>query len=226
MDNTTILISFLIAPLLAYAIGSISFAIMVGKLKGIDIRKHGSGNLGSTNVTRVLGQQWGIICFFGDVLKGLIPTLLMGLWLKHQVNAADVQLQGPWLWSWLLVAGCCVIGHVFPFYLKFKGGKGVATSLGILLGLWPYLTFAGLATFIIWAIIWAIWRYVSLASIVAAVAFPLIFTLLIGIIDQWTLGNLWPLLVFALVIGSMVIIKHRSNISRLIAGTENGGRKK
>ena len=114
----------------------------------------------------------------------------------------------------------CIAGHVFTFWLKFRGGKGVATSLGVLMGFWPYFTFAGLAALAVWIVVVLISRYVSLASITAAGAFPLLF-LAACLIAGWPIGDLWPLLAFAVAMAALVIARHRANIKRLLAGTEN-----
>jgi glycerol-3-phosphate acyltransferase PlsY len=145
------------------------FGFLIGKAHGKDLRQIGSGNIGATNAARVLGKKWGIICFLLDVGKGLVPMLLVPmLWLIDQpFTPREFSL-------WILVGVAAVLGHVFPVYLGFKGGKGVATSLGIVLGLWPYFTVCGIAVFVIWAATLMIWRYVSLSSMIAAVSFPLL----------------------------------------------------
>ncbi|MHC4088153.1 MAG: glycerol-3-phosphate acyltransferase [Planctomycetota bacterium] len=122
---------------------------------------------------------------------------------------------------WLLVGCASICGHIFPIYLKFKGGKGVATSLGVALGLWPYYTICASLVFVIWILIVLVSRYVSLASITASIAFPLILVSAIVLKPGWDFVNLWPLLIAANAIPLMVIIRHRENIKRLLAGTEN-----
>jgi glycerol-3-phosphate acyltransferase PlsY len=122
---------------------------------------------------------------------------------------------------WLAVGSAAVLGHVFPIYIGFKGGKGVATSFGVALGLWPYYTVCALVAVVIWVVFVLIGRYVSLASIVASVAFPLTLILAILLIPAWRFASLWPLLITAVVIPLMVIVRHRKNIKRLLAGTES-----
>jgi acyl phosphate:glycerol-3-phosphate acyltransferase len=122
---------------------------------------------------------------------------------------------------WLVVGCAAIVGHIFPIYLKFKGGKGVSTSFGIALGLWPYYSICALIAITIWLIVVLIWRYVSLASIIASISFPLVLILAVIVKQNWDFYNLWPLLITATVIPLMVIIRHRENIKRLIAGTEN-----
>jgi glycerol-3-phosphate acyltransferase PlsY len=134
----------------------------------------------------------------------------------------EVSKPSPSLLSlWLLVGCAAILGHIFPIYLKFKGGKGVATSLGVALGLWPYYTICAAFAFAIWVAVALIWRYISLASITASIAFPLILVLAIVLTTGWDFVNLWPLLIAATAIPLMVIIRHRENIKRLMAGTEN-----
>ncbi len=200
----------------AYLLGSVPFGLLVARLHGIDLRKVGSGNIGATNVIRALGRKWGIFCFVLDVLKGFVPMILVGLLGLCGSEPTAVHLIG-----WLAVGTAAILGHIFPVYLKFKGGKGVATSLGVVLGLWPYLTVCGLAAFVIWLITVKIWRYVSLASILAAGAFPILLLIAILVLKNWTFGTLWPLFLVAVPMPLLVILRHRANIQRLLAGTES-----
>jgi acyl phosphate:glycerol-3-phosphate acyltransferase len=231
-------LSWLVFPAIAYLAGSVPFGFIIGRLNGVDMRTAGSGNVGATNVGRVLGRRWGDLCFALDVLKGFIPVFMVAflyggfiiqgppcfgfhgqrLDVDCSLGAGPAGLELQLLW--LLVAGCAILGHVFPVWLKFKGGKGVATSLGVVLGFYPYFTWAGLAAFGLWIVTVLIWRYVSLASIVAAVAFPWLFMAACLVFD-WPLTKLWPLLAFAAVMACLVIVRHRTNIVRLRAGTEN-----
>jgi glycerol-3-phosphate acyltransferase PlsY len=184
------------------------------------LRSIGSGNIGATNVSRALGRKWAYFCFALDVLKGLIPMLAT----LHLASAQPDQTQGEkviLLWLWLAVGCAAIVGHIFPIYLKFKGGKGVATSFGIALGLWPYFTVCALFALVTWLIIVLTWRYVSLASILASVVFPLVLILAIILIPGWEFGVLWPVVVTAFAIPVMVVMRHRENITRLIAGTES-----
>jgi glycerol-3-phosphate acyltransferase PlsY len=122
----------------------------------------------------------------------------------------------------LAAAGCAAVcGHIFPVYLKFKGGKGVATSLGVVLGVWPYFTLCGFAVFAVWGACVLIWRYVSLASIIAAVSFPIVFSLLTAAFESWRFSQLWPLLVIAGLMPILVVARHAENIKRLLEGSEN-----
>ena len=205
--------TLMILIICSYLLGSIPFGLLITKAHGKDLRSIGSGNIGATNVSRALGRKWAYFCFILDVLKGLIPMLVTMLIAKP-----DSVLT---LWLWLAVGCAAIIGHIFPLYIKFKGGKGVATSFGVALGLWPYYTICVLLAFGVWVLVVLIWRYVSLASIAASVAFPLVLIAAIIVTPDWDFGNLWPILIIAVAIPIMVIIRHRENIKRLLAGTES-----
>ena len=207
------LILFVVFPLAAYAVGSIPFGVIIGRLHGMDLRTVGSGNMGATNVGRVLGRRWGYLCFALDVAKGLIPTLLAGMWLRGAGEAPEYGQQA----AWLLVGLGAIMGHLFSFWLKFRGGKGVATALGVVMGMYPYFTFAGLAALAVWIIVTLASRYVSLGSVVAAVAFVPLF----AAFNWWRVQRLWPLGLFAAAIAALILVRHRGNIRRLIAGTES-----
>lgn len=180
----------------AYLIGSIPTGLLLGKVYGIDVRKEGSGNIGATNLYRTVGRKVGIFTLIGDCLKGLLPVLM--------VKSSSFS---PELAAWVGLAAFC--GHVFSLFLKFKGGKGVATALGVFLALAPVAVAVAIALF---AILMFIWRYVSLGSISAAAAMPLAVYLL-G-------GNRTVTLVTS-IIAIIVIVRHHENISRLLSGTES-----
>jgi glycerol-3-phosphate acyltransferase PlsY len=204
-----------LAVIPAYLLGSIPFGFIIAKAKGKDLRSIGSGNIGATNVARALGRRWAYFCFALDVLKGLGPMLVVRALIKMPNPTPS------FLTLWLLVGCASICGHIFPIYLKFKGGKGVATSLGVALGLWPYYTICASLVFVIWVLVVLVSRYVSLASITASIAFPLILVLAIVVTPGWDFVNLWPLIIAATAIPLMVIIRHRENIKRLLAGTES-----
>ncbi|HUU17831.1 MAG TPA: glycerol-3-phosphate 1-O-acyltransferase PlsY [Sedimentisphaerales bacterium] len=204
---------FPLAIIAAYLLGSIPFGLLIAKAHGKDLRSIGSGNIGATNVSRALGRKWAYVCFVLDVLKGLIPMLATMLIAKP-----DSVLT---LWLWLAVGCAAILGHIFPIYLKFKGGKGVSTSFGVALGLWPYFTVCALFFAVTWVVVVLIWRYVSLASIAASVTFPLVLIAAMIFMPDWYFGNLWPVLITSVAIPVMVIIRHRENIKRLRAGTES-----
>lgn len=201
-----------------YLIGSIPFGLLVGRMKGVDVRKQGSGNIGATNVGRVLGARYGLAVFALDLLKGLVPVAWAGRWLHSQ--AAEGFGDTTRLWLWLGVGGACILGHMFPIYLRFKGGKGVATSLGTILGLYPYFTWPGLVAFGLWVVLTGVTGYVSVGSIVAAAAFPVLFAIFAAHAGWGSASYLWPLYVFAAAIGILVVYRHRSNLRRLMQGVE------
>ncbi|MGA3068359.1 MAG: glycerol-3-phosphate 1-O-acyltransferase PlsY [Tepidisphaeraceae bacterium] len=198
----------------AYLIGSVPFGLIVGLAKGVDPRKAGSGNIGATNVGRLLGRKFFFIVFTLDLLKGAVPTLAAGAILNFTVdNRFDCLL-------WVLVAFGALFGHMASIFLKFKGGKGVATSAGVLLGIFPYFTLPGLVAVAVWGAVFAAMRYISAASIVGAASFPLLYILL-GIVRHWPLLDAQlPFLIFSLLVPALIIFKHRANITRLRAGTE------
>jgi glycerol-3-phosphate acyltransferase PlsY len=123
--------------------------------------------------------------------------------------------------AWLAVGIAAVMGHIFPVFLRFKGGKGVATSLGIALGIYPFFTIPAVLSFVVWAVVVLKYRYISLGSVIAAVVFPMFFILSIAIFDGWYLADLWSLLAAGIIIPVMVIIRHRKNITRILNGTES-----
>jgi len=213
-------IIFVPAIIGAYLLGSIPFGLLIAKAHGKDLRSIGSGNIGATNVSRALGRKWAYVCFALDVLKGMVPMLAM-LSFTRPLSTQSQTEKVILLWLWLAVGCGAILGHIFPIYVKFKGGKGVATSFGVALGLWPYYTICASFAIAIWVVVVLIWRYVSLASIAASVTFPLVLLLAIILTAGWDFINLWPLLITATAIPLMVIIRHRENIKRLRAGTES-----
>jgi glycerol-3-phosphate acyltransferase PlsY len=198
----------------AYLLGSVPFGLLIAAAHGIDLRKIGSGNIGATNLARALGRRWAYLCFLLDLAKGLLPTAAAGFWLGDVSGAAG-------LWAWLAVGCAAVVGHIFPVYLRFKGGKGVATSFGVALGLWPYYTISAGVVLIVWIIFLLIWRYVSLASLAGAIAFPVVLISAIALVPGWKVTQLWPLLIVSICIPILVFVRHRENIVRLLTGTES-----
>jgi len=193
--------------IVSYLLGSIPFGYIAGRIAGIDIRTAGSGNVGATNVVRILGKRYGYPVFALDVLKGFgAVTISMAMSGQHlEWNSPEI--------SGMVGAIFSVLGHVFPPWLKFKGGKGVATAAGALLALMPIATLIGVA---VWIIVFWLTRYVALASVVATAALPIVI-LVIGSAD----GHSGRLLVYSSVcVAALVIWRHRSNLSRLLRGTE------
>lgn len=208
-------------PLAGYAVGSVPFGVLIARSRGVDLRKAGSGNVGATNVGRVLGRKWGYLCFLLDFAKGFLPALAAGLVLRGQPDFYEgAAPAGGYQAAWL-AAGCgAILGHVFSVWLRFRGGKGVATSLGAVVGVWPYLTLPGLAALGLWILVTLTSRYVSLGSIVAAAAFvPLLagFAAVLG----WGTAGLWPFMAFGGAMAGLILLRHRANIRRLLAGREN-----
>ncbi len=206
------MIWFAVLIVVSYLVGSVPFGVILAGAQGVDIRSVGSGNIGATNVARAIGKRWAYLCFFLDCLKGLVPMLVAGM-LIGEISVVRLSV-------WLGVGCAAVLGHVFPIFLKFKGGKGVATSMGVVLGLYPYLTIPGAVSFGVWLTALLIWRYVSLASILATAAFPLTLTGAILLHEKWCFSELWPLMVVAVAIPALVVVRHAENIKRLLEGSE------
>lgn len=205
--------------LLSYLLGSIPSGFLVAKAKGVDIRSVGSGNIGATNVFRILGKGAGIFVLTADAVKGVAAVMIAEPVVRQYFFPSDnlTNFGRPEIYDYFReVAGiCAILGHNYTCWLKFKGGKGVATTAGVFAALAPAAFSIALAT---WLVVFAASRYVSLASIVAAVALP---------IAVWLTGNGALLIGISAVLGALAIYKHKANIERLLAGTENrlGGKK-
>ncbi len=213
-----------VALALAYLVGSIPFGLLMGFAKGVDIRAHGSGNIGATNAIRVLGKPLGIACFVLDVLKGLLPTLLLGLWLGVAGHRFPTTGQA---FAHLGLAACAMLGHIFPVWLKFKGGKGVATGFGAMLGVWPQMTIPAVGALVVWIACARITRYVSLSSIVAGVCLPVFVVIAAALASRGeavsavdAIVRAWPYWTVGVLLALLVILRHRTNIRRLREGTE------
>lgn len=198
-----------LALLAAYLVGSIPFSLLIGRwVGGIDLRQHGSRNVGATNVARTLGLKWGLLALTLDAIKGLTPVLLF----PDLFVGRDPILTGH------LRVGCglaAICGHMFPCWLGFRGGKGVATALGVVAVLAPWAT---LAAFGVFAVTFAASRIVSLSSILSSAGFAVAeFTLLRS--DAFSTAN-WSLSVFSLAVPALIIFRHRSNLVRLARGEE------
>jgi acyl phosphate:glycerol-3-phosphate acyltransferase len=229
-------------PLLAFLLGSIPFGLLIAKAKGIDIRAHGSGNIGATNVLRVVGKKYGITCLLLDALKGFIPVALAVNLIQVAGRPVQVPLGLPESWSLVLPAAgamkaqgmqiltalAAVLGHNYSPWVGFRGGKGIATSAGVLLALMPFAVIILVGVFLA---VFLATRYVSVASMASAAALPLL-----TLWGSWHHGRLqdgtWnkPLFLFTVVIAVMAVWKHRTNIARLREGTEprfaSGGKRK
>ena len=196
----------------AYLFGAIPFGLLIGKARGVDIRQGGSGNIGATNVGRLLGRPMGYVCFVLDVAKGAMPAALAVCWTDNTVAGQWVQLAA---------GAAAVLGHMFSIYIGFRGGKGVATSFGVVLGLWHWFGWTVPAVLVLWALIWLMTHYISLGSIIAAISFPLLFILQVVMNDENSLSGTWPMVLFTVMIAALVVFRHRGNIARLLAGTEH-----
>jgi len=198
--------AYLLAALAAYLIGAIPTGFLVGRARGIDLRKVGSGNIGATNAARTLGKGWGYFCFAADFLKGFIPAFVARTWWASTFDANPE-------WCGLIAAACAVLGHNFPVWLGFKGGKGISTSGGIILGLFQPIVFVTAVS--TWLILFLTTRIVSVASLGGALALPISLAVL-------TAHGQSPVmyLVLGIVLAALAVWRHRSNILRLVSGTE------
>ena len=228
---------------IAYFVGSIPVGLLMARARGIDIRKHGSGNIGATTVWRVLGWRIGLTCFILDALKGFIPAFIASAFATRgfsltpppslaTLDAALLNL-GP-----MIVGAAAMAGHMFPVWLAFKGGKGVATGFGALLGVYPVMTIAMLGALIIWLACARITRMVGISSVIASAMAPVLVVVAPAIALRFKLfppqggahpgsrtgiGDgvlVWPYVVLAAILAAAVIYRHRANIARTLAGTE------
>jgi glycerol-3-phosphate acyltransferase PlsY len=227
---------------IAYLVGSIPVGLIIARTHGIDIRKHGSGNIGATNVWRVLGRRVGITCFILDFLKGLVPAIMAtafstrGFTSTPPPNLKDfdsVMLNlGP-----LAIAGAAVLGHIFPIWFGFRGGKGVATGFGSLLGCYPVMTIAMTVAVAIWLICLRITRMIGVSSVITAALAPVIVLAAPALAIRWRMfpGNEvhagtkmgfgdgvldWPYVALTAILSAIIIYRHRANIARALAGKE------
>ena len=189
----------------SYLLGSLPTGFLAGRCCGVDLRTKGSGNIGATNAVRVLGKPWGYTVFLIDFLKGLLPVMLANHW-SAQVGIHPASAPGA------LAALAALLGHSFPIWLKFKGGKGIASSAGVIVGLFPSAFLFCIGT---WMLVFTISRYVSVASLVASLALPLAVTILFCLHKAD-----WLALLVSILMCSLAVWRHRSNIARLRVGTE------
>jgi len=211
---------------LAYFVGAIPFGLIIARSRGVDLRAHGSGNIGATNVLRTLGKKPGILCFVLDALKGALPVVVSGL-VMRTIDRSDLDAISA-LW-WLAVAMATVLGHMFTVFARLRGGKGVATGFGALAAMWPVVTPAALGALIAWYVTLKITRYVSVASCVAALTLPVCVLALraLGVMTNDHSGaasriaSAWPFLVVTGALAALVIYKHRGNLARVRTGTEH-----
>lgn len=200
-------LTIIVLLFVAYLLGSVPSAVWVGKtFHGIDVREHGSGNAGATNTFRVLGKKAGIPVLLLDVLKGVIAVNLV--WFQNSYGIDDLT---PFTNLKLAFGFCAVVGHIFPIFAGFRGGKGIATLLGIVLAVHPPAALCSLGLFLI---VLTITKYVSLGSMIAGIAFPIF----IGLVFKTEVASL---MIFSSVVAVLIIITHQKNIHRLLRNDEN-----
>lgn len=219
MDDMTTT-GWAISVLCAFLAGSIPFGVLIAKARGVEIREHGSKNIGATNVGRVLGTKLGIFCFVLDVSKGAIPVLVVGFISGNFGKQLD-RIDTTEMLLWIAIALSALLGHMYSPWLNWRGGKGVATTFGGMIAMWPLLSVPVLLAMLAWLVSLALFKIVSLASIVAAVSLPIMTVCWI----LWQAGpesiaHAWPMTTVSSVIAVMVILKHRSNIRRITRGEE------
>jgi acyl phosphate:glycerol-3-phosphate acyltransferase len=194
-------VSSILFAIAAYILGSIPFGkLIAAHVARIDITRRGSGNIGATNVAREIGMKWGIITLILDMLKGFVPMGAFSLYASGTGTSHEIALAAIGL--------CALLGHIFPLFLKFHGGKGVATALGVYLAISPLSVLFGLILFIL---VVAIWSFISLGSIIGACAIPLFLILL---------GKPSSFITVSVIMALLVCWKHRENINRLLRGEE------
>ena len=188
----------------AYFVGAVPFGYLIGRMRGVDVRTVGSKNIGATNVYRTVGKPWGFLAFFCDFAKGIAPTLACALWAEGHAGECASLVHLP-----VCVGLACIVGHTLTVFMRFRGGKGVATAFGVFLALLPLPTLLAFAVFVV-----AVWlsHYISLGSMLAAATLG---------VAVWFVPASPVLRAVADVVAVFVVVKHRSNISRIVHGCEN-----
>lgn len=211
------MLSLGIVLLLCYLIGSLPSSLWIGRMKGIDIREHGSGNAGATNTFRVLGWKAGVVVLLLDFSKGLFCTAVISQ-LAYQIGTGPVSPTPIWDLDSFLKISCgalAVMGHMYPIYANFEGGKGAATAAGMLYGIEPISI---TVTVVIFILVIARTRYVSLGTIIGSLAYPTTQIILV-IFSDWDVDP--SIIIFSTVLAVAIVVKHHSNIKRLLGGTES-----
>ena len=212
----------------AYILGSIPVGYLLGRARGLDIRQHGSKNVGATNVGRVLGRRLGLICFVLDTAKGAVPVIAAGV-INELITKEIDSISPQQMWLWLAVACAAVLGHMHSLFLGLRGGKGVATGFGAMLAMWPLLTFPALGAMVVWYSMLRLTRYVSVASMTASLSLPLAYLVRALPPDatdvelSQTVARVLqtsPPLIITSVLALLIVFKHRTNIARLRRGEE------
>ncbi|MEE3364812.1 MAG: glycerol-3-phosphate 1-O-acyltransferase PlsY [Planctomycetota bacterium] len=205
-----------IACVVAYLVGGIPFGYVVGRLVGgFDIRQQGSGNIGATNVARVLGWKWGVAVLVPDALKGMLPVVTVSTTISLCVKTVEPGSVTV-VHTQVLVGLIAILGHMYPCWIGLRGGKGVATALGVAIVLGPWATLVALVVYLLTL---AIVRMGSLASLLAALSFAIAKTVLMALAGEWT--SRWSLSAFTLAVPLMIVYRHRGNIVRIIRGEEH-----
>ncbi|MDP6479815.1 MAG: glycerol-3-phosphate 1-O-acyltransferase PlsY [Phycisphaerales bacterium] len=209
-----------------YLLGSVPFGVLIARARGVDIRAHGSGNIGATNVGRVLGTRLGVFCFALDLCKGAIPVLVAGS-THGLLGQWAVNIPPATFWLWIVVGLAPLLGHMASIFLGFRGGKGVATAFGAMLAMWPTLGIPALIAFAIWLLVMSVTRIVSLASMIAAVMVPAATIVLLlstpppeGLSTTELSARILPPITVSLVVAALVLWRHRVNYRRLCRGEE------
>lgn len=216
-----------LAIVATYLLGGVPFGLLIGLAKGVDVRRHGSKNIGASNVGRTLGRKYGVTTFALDMLKGFLPVLIAGFALG---TIGTIDLSPGKTWPWLAFGVVAVLGHTYSPYLKFRGGKGVATGFGAVLAMYPILTIPAILSIGTWGASVLLTRYIGFSSCMAGLSLlpwamltPW-FGRLTGMFRQerkdGELLRLWPYLLVAAFMGVLVVWRHRSNLVRMLAGTE------
>ena len=202
------MVGYIVTALAAYLLGSIPTGYLLGRAKGLDIRTVGSGNIGATNVFRFFGPAAGAGVLLADALKGWVSAAPLAKWVWTWMQAPAEAL----VWYHIIGGVAAILGHNYPCWLRFKGGKGIATSAGVMVALVPLALLVALG---VWLVVFGLGRFVSLGSIVAAAVLPFATWLTVPT------ENRLPLIVMTLVMAALAIFKHKTNIRRLLNGTEN-----
>ncbi|MCH2144599.1 MAG: glycerol-3-phosphate 1-O-acyltransferase PlsY [Phycisphaerales bacterium] len=203
----------------AFVIGSLPFGVLIARAHGINLREVGSGNTGATNVGRALGRGWGLACFFLDAAKGAGPVVWSGFAAGTMGAALSAQEPGQ-AWGWVLVGLAAVLGHIYSPFLRFKGGKGVATACGAFAAMWPIMSVPVIVAFGVFILTRVTSGYVSLASVLAAWALPITVVVMALLGGETPIEAALPPLLVGSLIAVLVTWRHRSNIARIRAGTE------
>lgn len=202
----------------AYLLGGVPFGLLIGRMRGVDVRATGSGNIGATNVGRALGKPYFFLVLGLDALKAGMPAAIASV-LVH--TSTDASQRTALIYAlWLGTGVAAMLGHIFSPFLRFKGGKGVATGLGLTLGVFPYLTLPGLVSTMVFLVVYRTTRYISAGSIAGAGSFPIAYLAFAYSLGWSPLGRQWPITAMVVMVAGLIVFRHRSNIARLWSGTE------